>query len=157
MIFVTVGSTDFDTLVRQMDAIATQLGEEITMQIGSGQYEPLNATTFFRYAPTLDPYMEEADLVVSHGGLGTVMEALRMGKRLVAVSNPDRYDSHQDDLLSHLSDAGHLIWCRDLATLEQDLRRVRSAHFEPYAEVECRIHVEIKDFLRRRFPRAQRA
>ena len=155
MLFVTVGSTDFDALVRQMDAIATRLGEEITMQIGSGRYEPVNATALFRYAPSLDPYMDEADLIVSHGGLGTVMEALRKGKRLVAVSNLDRYDSHQDDLLSHLSEAGHLIWCRDLASLEQDLARARSAHVAPYAEIECRIHVEIKDFLRQRFPQAR--
>ena len=157
MIFVTVGSTDFDALVREMDAVAGRLGEETTMQIGSGLYEPQNAATCFRFAPSLDAHMQEADLVVSHGGLGTVMEALRMGKRLVAVSNPDRYDAHQDDLLGHLSAAGHLIWCRDLATLEGDLLRARDALLAPYAEVECRIHIEIKDFLRRRFPRAQRA
>lgn len=151
MILVTVGSTDFDALVRQMDVIAARLDEEVTMQVGSGRYEPRNATNAFRYAPSLEPYMREADLIVSHGGLGTVMEALRMGKRLVAVSNPDRYDSHQDDLLSHLSGAGHLIWCRDLASLAQDLERARSAHLEPYVEAECRIHVVIADFLRRRF------
>ena len=77
MIFVTVGSTDFDALIRCMDEIGARLGEEMTMQIGSGAYSPQHAARVFRYAPSLEAYYDQADIVVSHGGLGTVVEALR--------------------------------------------------------------------------------
>src|SRR5947209_11093294 len=53
MIFVTVGTTDFDALVRRIDELAPSLGEEVLCQIGKGSYLPRNCR-YFRYAPSLD-------------------------------------------------------------------------------------------------------
>lgn len=148
MIFVTVGTTDFDALVEEMDRIAPSLGEEVVAQIGRGRYEPANLR-WFRTAPSLEPYYRQADLVVSHGGLGTVIEVASMGKPLVALSNPDRYDRHQDDLLGYMERQGHLLWCRDLARLEADVRRARAMAFRPYVAPPTRIHEVIREYLAR--------
>lgn len=153
MIFVTVGSTDFDALIRQMDAICARLADQVVMQIGAGEYRPQHASRFFRYAPSLESYYERADIVISHGGLGTVVEALRKGKKLIAVSNPDRYDAHQDDILQAFAEAGYLVWCRDLDRLEDELKRIRTLSLASYEEPECRIHLVIEDFLSRRLAR----
>jgi beta-1,4-N-acetylglucosaminyltransferase len=155
MIFVTVGSTDFDALIRSMDEIGARLGEELIMQIGSGQYIPQSATRYFRYAPSLDESYDQAEIVVSHGGLGTVVEALRHGKKLVAVSNPDRYDTHQGDILGAFAETGYLIWCRDLGHLEDDLKRVRVTDLAPYEEPPCEIHQVIREFLTHRSRRTR--
>ncbi len=146
MIFVTVGTTDFDLLVEAMDRLAPELGEEVVAQIGRGEYEP-EQVHWFRLAPSLEPYYRDADIVVSHGGLGTVIEVASMGKPLVALSNPDRYDMHQDDLLRYMEQEGHLLWCRDLSDLEEDLRRARAMTFRPYKVGETRIHLVIRDYL----------
>lgn len=151
MIFVTVGSTDFDALIQTMDDLAPALDEPVVMQIGGGSHVPQHAAGHVRYAPSLQPYIQQADLVVSHGGLGTVLEVLAAGKRLVAVSNPDRYDSHQDDLLGEMEREGHLTWCRDLSHLEADIRAARARAPIPYVPPPCTIHVEIASFLRQRF------
>lgn len=149
MIFVTVGTTDFDALVERVDQLAPGLDRPVAMQIGTGHYQPLNAREFFRFAPSLEPYFERAALVISHGGLGTLVEVLRRGLRLVGVSNPERYDRHQDDLLSYLEEQGHLLWCRDLAHLDSDLRRAERMLFRPYPDPPCEIHEVINAFLSR--------
>ena len=146
MIFVTVGTTDFDALVRSMDLLAPQLGEEVEMQIGHGEYEPRHCS-WFRFASSLEPYYDRADVVVAHGGLGTVMEVLRRGGKLIGVANPDRYDQHQEDLLGYLAEEGYLIWCRDLADLADELRRVRGQTFRRYWSPECHIHDVIAEYL----------
>ncbi len=148
MIFVTVGTTDFDALVEAMDRIAPSLGEEVVAQIGRGRYEPVNLR-WFRSAPSLEPYYRQADLIVSHGGLGTVVEVASMGKPLVALSNPDRYDRHQDDLLGYMERQGHLLWCRDLAQLEADVRRARATTFRPYVAPPTHVHEVIREYLAR--------
>jgi UDP-N-acetylglucosamine transferase subunit ALG13 len=148
MIFVTVGTTDFDALVEAMDGLAPRLGEDVVAQIGRGQYEPRNIR-WFRTAPSLEPYYRDADAVVSHGGLGTVIEVSGMGKPLLALSNPDRYDRHQDDLLGYMERQGHLLWCRDLSHLEADLRRIRAMTFRPYEVPPTRIHIVIQEYLDR--------
>ena len=146
MIFVTVGTTDFDALVRAVDLLVPQLDEEVEIQIGRGEYEPRNCS-WFRFASSLEPYYERADVVVSHGGLGTVVEVLRRGGRLIGVANPDRYDQHQEDLLSHLAEEGYLIWCHDLSALPEELGRVRGMTFRRYSSPECHIHEVIAQFL----------
>ena len=147
MILVTVGTTDFDALIEAIDRLAPTLGEEVVAQIGQGAYEPRQVAEWFRLAPTLAPYYVRARLVVSHGGLATLMEVLRRGGRLVGVSNPDRYDRHQEELLSYLDEAGHLIWCRDLGQLAAAIAEASRRTFVPYEPPPCTIHQVIREYL----------
>lgn len=150
MIFVTVGTTDFDLLVAAIDRLAPSLDEAVVAQIGHGRYEPRQITEWFRFAPDLASYYDRARLVVSHGGLATIMEVLRRGGRLVGVSNPDRYDRHQEDLLSYLDEGGYLVWCRTLDALDQAIADAGRRSFLPYEPPPCTIHEVIGEFLRRR-------
>ncbi len=147
MIFVTVGTTDFDALVSCVDRLSPHLDQPVVMQIGAGRYVPRNAAEHFRFAPSLEPYYERASLVISHGGLGTLVEAMRRGKPLIGVSNPQRYDRHQEDLLSYLEEQGHLLWCRDLDQLGDDLNRAAQMSFIAYPEPRCEIHDVINAYL----------
>lgn len=125
-LFVTVGSTDFDPLVRAVDALLPALGRMTgTMQIGHGRYEPVHLP-YFRFAPSLAPYYAVASLVVAHGGLASTMEVLNQGLPLISVSNADRYDRHQDELLEALAAEGYLYWCRELNQLEQAMLDVQA-------------------------------
>ena len=64
--------------------------------------------TYFRYAPTLKERIDEASLVISHAGAGSIFESLRAGKRLIAVPNSALMDNHQEDLCVHLQGKGYL-------------------------------------------------
>ena len=147
MIFVTVGTTDFDALVAAADRLAAATDELVVIQIGHGQVEPQHAQ-WLRFAPSLDQYYDQADVVVTHGGLGTVTEVLGRGLRLVGVSNPDRFDRHQDQILQAFEQAGHLVWCRDLADLPAAVEQARRGRFVPYQPPPSHIHRVIERFLR---------
>jgi len=54
----------------------------------------------FQYAPNLEKLMDGADLVVSHAGAGSLFEALRLRRPLIAVPNPLLMDNHQAELAS---------------------------------------------------------
>ncbi len=146
MIFVTVGTTDFDELVRVMDRLAPTLGEGVIAQIGRGEYVPEHME-HFRFAPSLDPYYSRARVVVAHGGLGTAIEVLERRLRLIGVSNPDRYDRHQEDLLSALEQRGHMIWCHSVEELPRALQEVTERTFVPYEAPSCRIAEVIREYL----------
>jgi len=151
MIFVAAGTTGFDALAQEMDRLTPELEEEVIIQIGSGRYVPRQAQ-HFRLAPSLQPYFENASLVVSHGGLGTCMEVLEAGKPLIALSNPDRYDKHQDDLLQALEAQNYLVWCSDPAQLKPAIETARQKSFEPYRRTECHVHTRILEFLAGKLP-----
>lgn len=146
MIFVTIGSTDFDPLIIKMDQLAPTLGDEVVMQVGNGQYTPKNGR-FFRFAESLDEYYHQADVIVAHGGLGTIMEALELHKALVCVVNPTTYDRHQEHLLQVFAQQGYLVWCRDMDQLPQAVEQARTSHFTHYQSPPCRIAEVINDYL----------
>jgi UDP-N-acetylglucosamine transferase subunit ALG13 len=152
MILVVTGTTGFDALAKEMDRLAPALSETVVIQTGAGRYVPQQAE-HFRLAPSLTPYYEQASLVVSHGGLATCMEVLERKKPLIALSNPDRYDQHQQDILSVLSGQGYLIWCQDIAGLPKALDTARQDSFKRYVTPKCTIHVAIKEYLANTFPR----
>ena len=146
MIFATVGTTDFDGLVQAIDELAPRQPEEVLCQIGNGKYVPRNCE-YFRFAPSLADYFSQARVVVSHGGQGSIMDVVRLGKPLVGVSNPDRHDHHQEDILRKFEDLKHLIWCHSPDDLEAALALASRAQFAPYVEPPCAIHVVIDRFL----------
>jgi len=146
MIFVTVGTTDFDDLVRAMDALAPTLGEKVVAQTGRGRYVPLHMA-HFDFVPSLEPYYSRARLVVAHGGLGTAIEVLQRKLKLIGVSNPDRYDHHQEDILRTLSERGHMLWCRRVEDLPQALALAESKAFVPYQSPLCHIAEVIRDYI----------
>jgi UDP-N-acetylglucosamine transferase subunit ALG13 len=145
-VFVTVGSTDFDVLIEAVDNLAPSLQAPGAMQIGHGRYIPVNMP-YFRFAPSLDPYYEQASLVIAHGGLATTMEVLRRGISLISVSNMDRYDNHQQDLLATMAEDGYLVWCRQLDALKQAIETVQATPLRRYQPPECEIHLVINEFL----------
>ncbi|MCZ6691450.1 MAG: glycosyltransferase [Planctomycetota bacterium] len=65
--------------------------------------------------------MESADLVISHVGIGTIRQAVRLGKALVAVPRLKRYgevvNDHQLELLKAMADQGLVIPVYDLDDL----------------------------------------
>ena len=149
MIFVTVGSTDFDDLVERVDRLVPAMGVEVICQIGLGRYVP-KYCRYFRFAPSLDDYFRRAEIVVGHGGLGTVIGVIRLGTPFVGVSNPDRPDHHQDEILGTLAASNHIVWCRSLTDLSSSIARARTATFARYTETPCQIHTRIGRFLQAR-------
>lgn len=106
MIFVTIGSMfPFDRLIRAMDAWAAAQAETaagpaapLLAQIGDGGYEPrhmawVRSLDRDAYARTV----AEADLLVAHAGMGTVITAGEHGKPIVLLPRRGAQGEHNND------------------------------------------------------------
>ena len=125
MIFVTVGTHYFDGLTRAIDRAVGdgRIADEVILQIGhGGSYRPEHCR-YFRAAPTIEPFERAADLIIGHGGTGTTLEILLMGKPLMSVSNPMMQDNHQHEFLEALEGMGLVTYCRDVDTLPEVIAR----------------------------------
>lgn len=96
MIFVTVGSQEpFDRLVRAVDEWAAQRGRrDVFAQIAAGQYCPSHVE-FTDFMPPADfkRRVAEADVIVAHAGMGSILTALELGKPIVVM--PRREHLHE--------------------------------------------------------------
>jgi len=143
-IFVTVGSGKFDKLVKAIDQANPK--EDITIQIGNGNYIPKNCK-HFRFEPTLEPYYKKADLIIAHGGAGITYETLSKHKKLISVANLDRTDVHQQEILRALSQKGYILWCKNLNNLPAYIKKAKNFKFKKYTPPKCTIAEEIINFL----------
>lgn len=100
MIFLTTGTQlPFDRLVRAVDEWAAKNPDrEVFAQIGSGKYKPRHMTFVEKLEP-LDykRYFDNADLVVSHAGMGTIISGLENAKPLVLVPRRAALGEHRND------------------------------------------------------------
>lgn len=136
--FVTVGTTSFDRLIEELNkpevrqALVDSLGvTELCLQIGRGALHPLPAqpgqlaVTWYDFKPTLMEDMQSADVIISHAGAGSIVESLRLNKRLIVVVNDLLMDNHQLELASALEQKGHLVCAPTPAGLRQALAATR--------------------------------
>lgn len=98
MIFATVGTQlPFDRLTGALAGLASDLGENLVMQVGGGalragaechrQLDPAAFETFFT----------DARVVVAHAGIGTILSARRWGKPLIVVPRRYALGEHRND------------------------------------------------------------
>jgi len=112
MIALLLGTNPFPftRLLRAMDEWARRTGEKVVAQTG---YTPVENNTlechpFLPHADIIE-LISRADLVVCQGGFGSIRDALRVGKPIVAVPRmPDLREStdHQRELVEALHEQG---------------------------------------------------
>ncbi|EKF86356.1 PssE/Cps14G family polysaccharide biosynthesis glycosyltransferase [Methanobacterium formicicum] len=128
MIFVTVGThyQGFDRLIKKMDEIAGYLNDDVVMQIGNTDFEPEN-TEWFRYLDynSIFGIMKKSDIVICHGGAGTLLDVLSMNKKTIVVPRLKKfkevYDDHELELAESLKN-GKISIVYDIADLEHHIR-----------------------------------
>lgn len=87
-IFVTVGfQIPFDRLIKAMDQIAPSLkGVSIIAQGSQSDYRVKNIRMFDYVPPhVFNKFLIEAQIVVSHAGMGTILTALEKGKSIIVM------------------------------------------------------------------------
>lgn len=123
LVFATVGATlPFDRLVRMVEDAKRDglLPERVILQIGESAYEPRGVEEVHASIPfgEVKDILRRADIVVCHGGTGSLITALQNGCRVVAVPRlfdlGEHYDDHQLEVTSAFAERGLL------AVVDQD-------------------------------------
>lgn len=141
MLFVTVGSQkfQFDRLIRAVDslfAIGTITGDAFA-QIGVCTYIPFNMKSEpFLARERFRKILNDSEVVITHGGTGAIITAVKAGKRVIAVPRLSKYgehvDDHQVEIVSQFGEMGLIEPCIDLNTLSNAYKNVLSKNYRTY-------------------------
>lgn len=99
MIFVTVGTHEqqFNRLIGAIDTLSGSgsLRDSVLIQTGYSDYIPTHCEwTKFVAATDMKRLMTDADVVVTHGGPSSFLEAMAVGKKPVVVPRRAEYNEH---------------------------------------------------------------
>lgn len=131
MIFVTVGTDHhpFDRLIEAVDRFKSEglLQETVFIQSGASLYRPRSAEyqDFLPYDVLMDR-IEQARIIITHGGPGSIMPALYLGKVPVVLARKKEFgeavDDHQLDFARKLDAEGILLHAEDVDDLEEKIQ-----------------------------------
>lgn len=131
MIFASVGSMmPFDRLTEAVDQWASRNSEtDIFLQIGRGKYEPTHCEwSRLLTHPVYMQKLQECTLFVAHVGMGSILQALQLGKPMLLM--PRRADlqehttDHQLDTASKFNNIPGLVIVPDVKTLHVEMDRL---------------------------------
>lgn len=145
-IFVTVGTTKFDSLVAAIDEKLKNSNYDIVLQISDGKYLPKNFE-YFDYTNSIQKYFEESDIVITHAGAGSIYELLELGKKIIIVPNLDRIDKHQTDIANYMDSNLYAKTLSSFDELLETIEYVRTQDFKKFKKESFFMTKEILDFI----------
>ena len=133
MIFVTVGSQkfQFNRLLQYVDELIEEgiIEEEVIAQVGYSDYVPKNYEyTQFLTQEEFKKNMEKASIVITHGGTGAIITALRNKKKVIAIPRLSEFGEHVDDhqleIVTVFSKKNYILEVVDIIQLREALNNI---------------------------------
>ena len=156
MIFVTVGTQPqpFGRLFDKLNSLVESdaITEEVIAQVGSNAVRSGKIKSF-DYLPLEEmySYIRKARLIISHGGTGSIITALKMGKKVIGIPRLAKYgehiNDHQTDLIRILSKEKLIIPLWDIDMMEQAITESESFSPAPFKSGQEEMINDIRNFI----------
>lgn len=157
MIFIVLGSQkfQFNRLLKKIDyLIENDLIDDkfVFAQIGYSDYVP----KYYRYTSFLsrDEFIgiiSRADLVITHGGTGAIITAIKMGKKVIAIPRLSKYGEHVDDhqlqIISQFKELNLIYGLENFDELPEALSSIKNHKFSKYHSNTKRILKDLQDYI----------
>ena len=156
MILVMLGTQNnsFHRLLEEIDNLIEKgiIKEEVVVQAGHTKYESRNMK-IFSLVPLeeLEKLIEKADLIITHGGVGSITLSLKKEKRVIAIPRLHEYhehvNNHQKEIVETFNEKGYIIGIQDVKELEEALNRAKSFEPKKYYSNNKKMLKIIEDFI----------
>ncbi len=138
MVFVILGTQDktFERLLEYIDK-NVKLGNikgEVVVQAGQTKYESKNMK-ILQLIPMAEfkKYIESCDYIITHGGVGSILDGLNASKKIIAVPRLAKYGEHVNDhqvqIIDEFASKGYILSCNDLDKLGDVISKLKD--FKP--------------------------
>ena len=155
MIFVTLGTND-KSFKRLLDAFEKEIElgnikEKVIVQSGFTKYDSKKMKIIdLMSMEEFNKYIRECDLLVTHGGVGTILDGLKLGKKIIAFPRLSKYKEHVNDHQIEIINE----FCRDGYILTGKIKNLKdvidsSKTFVPkkYTSNNYKFNKMIRDFI----------
>ena len=138
MILVILGTQDkeFPRLLKAVDREIKKgnIVDKVVVQAGQTKYESDNMEIFdLLPGPEFEKLIDEADIIITHGGAGSILSAIKKNKRIIAAARLEKYKEHHNDhqkqIIEEFEKQGYLLELKNFDELGKMLKKLQK--FKP--------------------------
>ena len=138
MIFVTLGTNDnsFERLLKAIDKEIEKgtIKDKVVVQAGCTKYTSKNMEILDLIPrDEFDKLISECDLLITHGGVGSILTGVNNGKKVIAVPRLAKYKEHGNDhqlqIVENFSKRKYILAVKDMNKLGKTIEKAKT--FKP--------------------------
>ena len=158
MILVLLGTQNnsFHRLLEEIDNLIKKgiIKEEVIVQAGYTKYETQNMEQFDLIdSKQLEELQQKARIIITHGGVGSIISSIKKGKKVIAVPRLHKYgehvNDHQKEIVETYNKKGYIIGVKGVGGLEKALTKVKDFEPKPLQSNNQKMLNLISDFIDR--------
>ena len=156
MILVMLGTQNnsFHRLLEEIDDLINKgiINDEVVVQAGYTKYKSKNMKIFSLIpVEELEELIEKADLIITHGGVGSIISSLKKGKKVIAVPRLHEYqehvNNHQKEIVETFDKKGYIIGIQDVKELNEAIEKSKDFVPEKYLSSNKKMLNIIENFI----------
>ncbi len=138
MIFVSLGTHErpFIRLVKEMDRLSCEgaIKERVVVQLGFTDYRFKSRkieSEKYMSQKKFDRTFRDAEIIITHGGSGNILDAISKGKPVIAVPRLSKFGEHVNDhqlqIVKEMEKMGNVFAVYDIEKLLETIRKAKAA------------------------------
>ena len=156
MILVLLGTqqNSFHRLLEQIQKNIDNgnIKQEVVIQKGYTKFESKDMKIYNQMSSEeLQELIKKADLIITHGGVGSIISAITNDKKVIAVPRLQKYKEHVNDhqleIIESFNEMGYIIGIKSVAELEIALKEVEKFEPKKYISNTGNIIKIVEDFI----------
>lgn len=133
MILVLLGTQNnsFHRLLEEVQKCIDKgtIKDKVVVQAGSTKFESDDMEIFNLIEQNkFNELIEQANIIITHGGVGSIVTAVKLGKKVIAVPRLRKYGEHVNDhqiqIVETFSKQGFIKGIKDISELKETLKNI---------------------------------
>ncbi len=156
MILVLLGTqnNNFHRLLEEIERLIQSqvIKEEVVVQAGYTKYTSENMKILdFIPKEELENLQNQANLIITHGGVGSILQCITKNKKVIAVPRLHQYEehvnNHQTQIVEVFNQKGYIVGIQGIEELEKAIRQAEQFKPKKYTQNHDKMLKIIEDFI----------
>lgn len=155
MIFVSLGTND-KSFKRLLDKIDSEISlgnikDKVIVQSGYTKYESNNMDVIdLMPMDEFNRNISDCDILITHGGVGTILDGLKLGKKIIAFPRLSKYQEHVNDhqveIINEFYDCGYIL-TGDMDDMVDLINKCKDFNPKSYKSNNYKFNKLIRDYI----------